>query len=261
MAPTNWLKQTADEPLFPDLLWSRPQTKSRAGKLLIIGGNLHGFAAPAEAYSQALKAGIGTARIMLPDKLKRTIEKLFVEAEYAPSTPSGSFARQALAEWLDAGVWADGVLLAGDLGRNSETAITIESFLEKFSGQVTLTGDALDYCLSAPDKCLQRTNTTLILEMSHLQKLAMSHKLSKAFTHDMNLTRLIEVLGDFSSQVKANFVMLHANNIIVAVDGKISTTKLEAADEWQGVTAAKVAVWWLQNPSKTFEALTTSVHT
>jgi len=58
MENTYWHKQTAEKPLFPDMLWSKPENKSHAGKLLIIGGNLHGFAAAAEAYNQATKAGI-----------------------------------------------------------------------------------------------------------------------------------------------------------------------------------------------------------
>ena len=57
-----WQRQEPGEPLFPDLLWSRPENRQFAGKLLIMGGNAHGFAAPAEAYAHAEKAGIGVAR-------------------------------------------------------------------------------------------------------------------------------------------------------------------------------------------------------
>ena len=39
-----WHKQTSSKPLFPELIWSRPENRQLAGKLLIIGGNLHGFA-------------------------------------------------------------------------------------------------------------------------------------------------------------------------------------------------------------------------
>jgi NAD(P)H-hydrate repair Nnr-like enzyme with NAD(P)H-hydrate dehydratase domain len=57
MENTNWLKQTSDKPVFPDLLWSRPENRKYAGKLLIIGGNKHGVAAPGIAFSAAQKAG------------------------------------------------------------------------------------------------------------------------------------------------------------------------------------------------------------
>ncbi|HSX27740.1 MAG TPA: hypothetical protein VLG25_03070, partial [Patescibacteria group bacterium] len=123
MASTYWQKQTKDKPLFPDLLWSRPENRAQAGKLLIIGGNAHGFAAPAEAYGQALEAGIGVVRVLLPDAVKAVAKHALETVDFAPSTPSGSFSKKGLAEFISHASWADGVLIAGDLGRNSETAI------------------------------------------------------------------------------------------------------------------------------------------
>src|SRR6476660_954324 len=96
MENTNWLKQAPDKPLFPDLLWSRPENKRQAGKLLVVGGNGQGFASPAAAYGAAIAAGIGAAKVILPDSLEKTLGKSFPEAIFAPSTPSGSFARLAL---------------------------------------------------------------------------------------------------------------------------------------------------------------------
>ncbi len=69
--------------------------------MLIGGGNAHGFAAAGEAHGEAAKAGIGTARVILPDSLQKTVGKVFEAGEYAPSTPSGSFSQKALAELLD----------------------------------------------------------------------------------------------------------------------------------------------------------------
>ena len=131
MDKSYWHKQTTDKPLFPDLAWSRPENKRQAGKLLIVGGNLHGFASPAEAYAESVRAGVGTARAMLPDCLRKIVGVLIENAEYAPCTPSGSFSQKALSEVLDPSNWADATLFAGDLGRNSETAILIEKFLAK----------------------------------------------------------------------------------------------------------------------------------
>src|SRR3954471_3597520 len=122
---TNWLRQTPDKPLFPDILWSRPENKRLAGKLLVIGGSSHGFAAPGGAYTAAQKAGIGSVRVLLPDSTEKALSKILPEAEFAPSTISGSFSRQALGILLAQAEWADGVLLAGDFGKNSETAILL----------------------------------------------------------------------------------------------------------------------------------------
>src|SRR5438034_11126943 len=104
-----WLRQEAGKPLFPELEWSQPENRTQAGKLLIIGGNLHGFAAPAEAYAEAVKAGIGTARVLLPDALQKTVGRVLENGAFASSTPaSGSFSQKALGERLTDAAWADG---------------------------------------------------------------------------------------------------------------------------------------------------------
>jgi ADP-dependent NAD(P)H-hydrate dehydratase / NAD(P)H-hydrate epimerase len=260
MDHTYWHRQTLDKPLFPDLLWSRPENKRLAGKLLIVGGNLHGFTAPATAYNEAVKAGVGTARVLLPDSLQKTVGKVLEAGEYAPSTPSGSFARLALGELLALAGWADAVLLAGDFGRNSETAILLEQFINKYTGQLVLTKDAVDYFAKTPDGLLERSDTTLALSFSQLQQLAVSAHFATPFTFDMDFLRLIDALHDFTQKHPVAIVTKHLQNMFVAFGGQVSTTKLETdIDIWRVDTAAHAAVWWLQNPSKTFEAVSTSI--
>ncbi|HSW37036.1 MAG TPA: NAD(P)H-hydrate dehydratase [Candidatus Saccharimonadales bacterium] len=252
-----WHKQTAEKPLFPDLLWSRPENKAHAGKLLIVGGNAHSLAAPAEAYSEAIKAGIGTVRVILPDSLQKTVGKLFPEAEFAPSTPSGSFATRALAELLAASAWADGILLASDFGKNSETAILLEKLLEKYHGQLTLCGDALDYFINSPQNLFQRSATSLVPSFEQLQKLAQHANFLQAFTSKTDLLHMVDKLHGFSLEHQAAIVINHLENTMVAVDGQVSTTKQGNAMHSNIKTATHAAVWWLQNPVKPFEAVTT----
>jgi NAD(P)H-hydrate repair Nnr-like enzyme with NAD(P)H-hydrate dehydratase domain len=256
---TYWQKQTPAKPLFPDLLWSRPENRAQAGKLLIVGGNKFGFAAAGEAYAEAEKAGIGRARVLLPDSLQKTVGKVFDAGEYAPSTPSGSFSQKALAELLSLSQWADGVLLAGDFGRNSETAILLEKFLTKYDGQLTITHDAADYFTKTP-AVLNRSNTLPVLSFAQLQKLAVSAGFSTAFTFDMALLQLAEALHNFTRQYSASIIIKHLDNILVAVAGQVTTTKLTHDQPiWRVQTAAHAAVWWIQNPDKAFEALTSSL--
>jgi len=260
MQSNYWHKQTPEQPLFPDLLWSRPEHKAQAGKLGIIGGNVHGFAAAAEAYAEAGKAGIGTARVLLPDSLQKTVGRIFAAGEYAPSTPSGSLSQRALAETLELANWGDGLLIAGDLAHNSETAILLEKFSHNYAGQLTLTKDAADYFTPSPQNILQRPNTLLVISFAQLQKLAIGAHFSQAFTFDMDLLRLLENLHEFSLRHQPHIIVKHLQNIIVAVNGQINTTKLtEDMPTWRVKTAAGAAVWWLQNPAKVFEALTTAL--
>ena len=260
MRPDYWLTQTKDKPLFPELEWSRPENKQQAGKLLIIGGNLHGFAAPAEAYMAAVKAGVGSARVLLPDALQKTVGRVLENGEFAPSTPSGSFSQKALGDWLSYSSWADAILIAGDLGRNSETAILLEKFLAKSPLAVTLTKDAADYISSAPELALSRQNTLLVLSLSQLQRLAISSKFPKAVTFAMDLMQLVDWLHQFTQKNKLYIVVKHLDNLLVAANGQVSSTKLlQDLPLWRVETAARNSVWWMQNPSKTFQALSTSI--
>lgn len=255
-----WSRQSPGKPLFPDLMWSRPENRKQAGKLLIAGGNAHGFAAAGEAYAAAAAAGIGTARVLLPNSLQKTVGKVFPAGEYAPGTPSGSFGRQALAMLIELAGWSDAVLLAGDFGRNSETAVLLERFAHKYAGRLAITQDAADYFIKTPSQVLGRENTLMVLSFAQLQKLAAAAGSTKAFTFDMDLLRLVETLHGFTEKRQVSIITKHLDTILVAGGGRISTTKLaEDMDIWRTATAARAAVWWLQNPSKPFEAFTAAL--
>ena len=260
MEHTYWQKQTKETPLFPDMLWSRPENRLHAGKLFIAGGNGYEFKAPANAYGDALNAGVGTARVLLPDSMKKVVSDIFPEAGFAPSTPSGSLARASLADMLEGAAWADGTLLPGDLGRNSETAIILETFIQKYSGQLTITKDALDYFLPNPLLLLNRPETTIVASFGQLQKLAAGRSGGTAFVSSMDLLHFVETLHSFADKYACNLITKHGGNLVVAAEGQISTTRLtEDKKIWCLETASSAAVWWLQNPSQTFKALTTSL--
>lgn len=259
MPHSHWLKQEG-EPLFPDMLWSRPENRTQAGKLLVIGGQQQGFTAPASVYGEVLKAGAGTARVVLPDSLSKTVGKVFPEAEFAPSNPSGSFALAALAEFLGAAVWADGVVLAGDFGRNSETTVLLETFLEKYPHQVTLVDDAAEHFSLHALPVLHRPDTVMVLTMAQLQRLGSSAHFPRAFTSDMGLVALVDALHEFTKRFLPAIITCHDGHCIVAVDGRLSTTPSKSASGWPLTAAAQASVWWLQNPTQEFAALTTAVY-
>lgn len=255
----SWLHKQGDQPLFKDLLWDKPETKQQAGKLLIIGGNAHSFAAPATAYVTAEQAGIGTAKVLLPQALQKVVGRVIENGEYAPSNKSGGFAKNALAEWLSLASWSDGVLLAGDFGRNSETAIVLEQFINRANQHITLTQDALDYFTPNPEGLL-KSNTTCVTSFAQLQKIATNSRFTTALTYNMTVNQMTEALHLFTSVHPISIVMLHNGVFYVAKDGDVSTTK-DTKDEpiWRIKTAAMLSVWELQHPSKAFAALTTGV--
>jgi NAD(P)H-hydrate repair Nnr-like enzyme with NAD(P)H-hydrate dehydratase domain len=256
MESINWQRQTKDQPLFSDMLWSRPVNKRHAGKLLIIGGHSQSFAEPSRAYSAALKAGAGHIRIVLPDKLQKTLGKGFPEAEFAPSTPIGSFGKQALDLFLDLANWADDVLLAGGLSKNSETAILLESFVDKYAGQLSLTGDSLDYFLQKPAQIVDRKNTLIVGSIAQLQKLAQPQQVIR---QNADLMQILNTLSIWTSSIKASVVTAHSNQIVAASQGKLSTSPSNK-DRVEPELAAYTSVWTMQQPEKVFEALTTGVY-
>lgn len=250
-----WLRQKPDEPLFPDVLWSRPENRRHAGKLLIIGGHKQAFNEVSAAYAAAQKAGIGSARVILPDSLQKMLHTLFPEAEYAASTPIGSFSRQALGTLLDASEWADAVLLVGDLGRNSETAVLLEGFIEKYPGKLALTGDSLDYFLNQSSKLISRKDSLIIGSLNQIQKLAAPNLIQQ----NADLIKVVEQISDWVSKTDLEAVATHSNQAIVAVNQQISTSPVKASVPDVSL-AAYAAVWWLQQPEKPFEALTSAVY-
>lgn len=258
MEQSYWFKQTTEEPLYENLLWSKPENKLHAGKLLIIGGNEHVFSAPGEAYNQALKSGVGVAKVLLPDVLQKTVGKILENGEFAPSNKSGSFAKTALAEWLAHASWADAVLFAGDVGRNSETTIALEQFYKKYSGQLTITQDSLDLFLVQPEKLFERPNTTIVASFSQLQKMWSHYHQLNPLTYDSSLVRITELLHQLTQKIPAFIITKHQDELIIAVRGNISTTK-NTEEIWRVRNAAKTATWWLQNPDKPFEALSTAI--
>lgn len=258
MENTYWQKQ-GSEPLFPDLMWSRPENKRTAGKLLIIGGNLHNFSAPAQAYTAAVEAGIGTAKVLMPEGLHKTIGAVLDNCEFAPMNKSGSFAKTALAEWLNYAMWADAVLIAGDLGRNSETAIVTEQFIKKYSGQLTITQDALDQFKDNPKELFARDNTTVVASFGQLQKMWPLLTLDdRVIKYGNSLTQNLDIIHYTAQHLSANTITKQHDDLVVVVKNRISSTH-NTQEIWRVETAAKAAVWWLQNPHKPFEALTISL--
>lgn len=258
MEISDWQRQTKENLLFPELLWARPQNNRQAGKLLIIGGSQQNFSVVAETYNQTTKAGIGINRVLLPQSLRKVITNFLPEAIFVPATVSGSFSSSSVAELLEEASWADAVILAGNLGNNSETAIAIESFSTKYDGALIITGDSVELMMFFAKTILARPRTTLVLKFSQLQRLLTAAAYNTAVTSSLDLLQIVNILNDFTKQYSTNIVTEYAANMVIAVGGKISTTKISESEPNIVSLAAFSAVWLIQNPSKPFEALTTA---
>lgn len=247
-----WPIQSSNQPLYPNIVWSRPENKNGSGKLLIIGGNSTSFSNVAKEFSDAEKAGVGICHVLVPASLSK-ITKDIPFIEYAPANPSGSFSRKALAEILGVLKITDGLLIAGDLGKNSETSLLLEDLLAKFSGPVFISSNALASFASI-SFILNREKTVLFVDKKQLRDIFIEAKSTFAITSELPKAKLAEALIHFSSSHQSTLVVQDFNNVWVAHSRKIIES------EKSGVSAAKTAVWTIQQPEKWLEVITTSLN-
>ena len=256
-----WLRQQPGTPLFPNIEWQRPEQKSLAGKLLIIGGNAHGFAAVAQAYQDARAAGAGECRVVLPDALKKAIDPLALDCVFVPTNASGGITKESIVQLKAAAAWADALLFIGDAGRNSETAIVYEQLLHDMPDKlVIITRDALDLLKGAWPNLLQNKNAVLIATFAQLQKIFQAVYYPKTLLFSMQLTNAVEALHKFTITYPASVVVFHHNQLLVAQQGQLSTTPWDNPMLiWRGSVAAKVAVYAMQQKAQLFQAITTAL--
>jgi hypothetical protein len=258
MMHSYWQKQSSTKPLFPEIEWNKPEQRSHAGKLAIIGGNKLGFVAIRDAYEVASELGAGQIRAVLPDVLKRTIPPSVSDTIFVPSNPSGGFSREALPEFQAACAWADLCLLIGDAGRNSETAMSLEALLESDS-RVVITRDAVDLLMPAMGRFVDRENTTFVISFAQLQKIFQSVYYPRIVSFSMQLMQLVETLHKFTITYPVTIVTFHQNQLILARDGQVVTQEFDQPMAiWRGITATRAATYLLWNPTKPLEAIAAS---
>lgn len=255
-----WQQQRPGEPLFPDIEWSKPEQKAHAGRLGIIGGNKLGFTGVAEAYSVAYQTGAGNVKVLLPDCLKKAIPTSWTDVAMAACTTSGGLSKESLPDVMALASWSSMLLLIGDAGRNSETAIVYESLLRNTDKPITITRDAVDLVKNAPEMLVNRPNTLLVLSFAQLQKLFQAVYYPKVLTFSMQLMQLVEALHKFTITYPITLVVLHKDTVIVAHEGQVTTTPWDSPMLiWRGNTAAKAAVYWSWNVNQPLQSITASL--
>lgn len=240
--------------------WNKPEQRTQAGRLGIIGGNKLGFAGVGEAYGVATATGVGEVRVLLPDVLKKTIPAIMTDVMFGATNPSGSLARDAHIEMEAVGAWSTGILLVGDAGRNSETAILYENFLKDYTGPLTITRDAIDLIKNSSSTIVERPDTLLVLSFAQLQKIFQSVYYPKVLTFSMQLAQLVDTLHKFTITYPCAIMVLHKEYIVIAHEGEVTTTDWQNPMAiWRGSVAAQAASYWLWNPKSPLMAATASI--
>jgi ADP-dependent NAD(P)H-hydrate dehydratase / NAD(P)H-hydrate epimerase len=247
--------QTKDQPLYPDILWSRPENRLGAGKITIIGGSNIGIASVARTYGYAVDAGAGSIRVILPSSYQKTSGiglPLPPDSFFAPSSSTGGFQMRALDEWCMHADWSDIVLISGDLGKNSETTLLLDKFLSTYGHKTIISRDAASIYEPGTSVLLRNIN------LADLQKL--SSKVAPA--HLPLASDSLEAFGKKLNAISAatgSYIATYFNNFVWSIDESEAVATRHTEELWQDQTAAKCAVLLAQNPVKKYSAITTAL--
>ena len=255
-----WHRQEPGKPLFPDVEWNKPERRDQAGKLGIIGGNKLGFLAVAESYQEALKAGVGETRVLLPDALKKSVPTVMTDVLFAPTNQSGSLSNEALNEALALEKWADVLLLCGDAGRNSQTSIVYEELIKKSEIPVVLTRDAIDLVQNSLQEILDNPRVVFVASLAQVQKIFRAIYYPKMITFSIQLTQLVETLHKFTITYPVTICVFHVDNLIIAHGGEVVTQKWDAPMAiWRGIVGARAASYLIWSPETPLAAISTAI--
>ncbi len=244
-------------PVFPDVLWSKPERKDQAGHLLIIGGHSESITPILESYALASSLGAGKISVAIPEALKKSMPG-GPDIIYCDSTTSGSLSKDALPILLQAAQETDMILLPGAMSNNSQSFQLLERLLEKIGKPLVVSGDSLHALLNIKG-ALDNPDICAVLNPSQLQHLVKKSGGTTAYTSGASLMQMQQILHDITG--KGSLLALHNKDIWTSTQGRVSKTK--RADHigeftWQVPTATACAVYWMHNPDLPFEAFTTA---
>lgn len=257
---TYWHKQTAENPLYKDFEWNKPERQSERGKLGIIGGQSSGFIAVAESYNIAKSSKIGQVRVLLPDSLKKTVPISSDEVVFSMTNSTGGLSKEAESDVLALIKWSDICLMIGDSGKSSETAICYENTISKTESPIIITRDAVDLLLNSVDLLLSKPNVALVLSFAQMQKLFKNCYYPIILSFNMQLTQLVEALHKFTITYPISICVYYQSSIVIASGGEVTTTKFEKPmDIWRGITATKMALNWIYKKEDPLQCFTAAV--
>lgn len=254
MATTAWKSQSPAAPLFPDLLWSRPERTDQAGKLLIVGGSNQGFASVVRSAELAKQAGAGEVKVLLPKSVEKHLGHS-AELLYSDATSSGSFSADAVKETKSYVDWANGLFVAGELSRNAETSIFVEQ-LVAIDKPTVLVGDAVDILIG--NKSLKkRSGLVGVTNFKQLQQMVKAEPLTSALLSQSTLEQRVGLARDLIDKSFYEILVLSDEDSYLVVSDQIASLTQSSKSMFEFAVGASVLS--MQFPDKIFEAVSTAV--
>lgn len=255
-----WRTQTTKKPLFENILWSKPDQPAQAGRIGIVGGTKSTFLAVSKAWQTISDLQV-QASLVLPADLKPILKNL-PGAEFSDTNPSGGLSQKALPNLLALTNNTDGILLVGDAGKNSETSLLYEKFINAVndSPPIIIARDAIELVSGSFNRLVNLPNAVLVMSFSQTQKLFRSVFYPTMLLFSMSIPKLVEAMHKFTITYPLTIVLFHQNQLFIAHNGQVVSTDFDKmGDIWQGILPAKIACWCSWNPQKPLEATACAV--
>lgn len=249
-------EKQGNEPLFADILWSRPLTRNRGGKLVVVGGHSNGFATIQAAHQIAEASGIGECLVIMPDSLSKIVAGA-PDTILVPSSQSGSIGKAALATILAEAEDSDALMVGIDLTNNSETSVVVESLLDRYRGPLIITEEALDSLPSSLSAATDNSKAVLIGSMNMIINIANRGGHALRVSPERQLLGRLDVVRQVANISNCALVIL-GREIIIASGGRLSVTPIQGLIQQYPAAQTGFAPFLLANSTKRFEALTTA---
>ena len=258
--------QDVSKPLFPDVLLE-PERQDLRGKILLIGGSSAGFAGINYAYTRSLELGVGEVKVLLPKALEKLLPQN-PDFVFSGDPKALGFTKSIDDDLKSLASWADGILLVGDFGKNSETAQIFSHFLQNLKDYNTdkkpilITRDAVDLLL--PALPLESPNIRIFLTFTQLQKLLKHVFYPKIITFTMPLPQLADVLHKLTLTYQCGLATFANDNFIASLNGELVATDLRDTKYnpltlWGGEAATKALLLTVWSPNPKIAGLAESV--
>jgi|GEM_PF-5747075 len=220
-----WLKQE-DKPIFPDILWSRPENKSFLPKVVIVGGSKQGFAKSAAVYQSAAESGCSSLRLFLPSVLKDALPPSS-DFVFVDSNRTGSFDSSLYDNLLVAKPMTDVFVISEDSGKESETVQAIHKIIKDDDCDMLFAGKAILANDSYFDELIKRkSNTTLVLDTNSLQKVASRLPVQVFFKSDDGLVDVVKKTHSITKELKKIIIITKFEDTILIVEaGEVFSSK------------------------------------
>jgi len=219
-------QQSKNNPIYPELLWDKPENTLLAGKICIIGGNAHAIKEPNAAYQLALNNVLKERKVVLPDSTKKYFNKNTLPADilFAPSNISGSFSAKSLSELQSYLDWSDCTFFVGDLTKSSETTILINKLINESGQQISVCNDSIDIILQSESSPFENPDLIITCDLSNLQKLCINYSPKYVFTSNMSQLAFYNKLSELTLNINSYLIIKYQKKIYAAHKGKVVIT-------------------------------------